>query len=55
MQNAQDIPTYTLLREQRENGVEVIYERYGKKLYSYAISSWHLDEDTSWEIVYETL
>ena len=55
MQYAQDTPTYELLRTKREAAVEVIYARYGKKLYSYAVSSWNLDEDTSWEIVYETL
>lgn len=55
MHKGQEIPTYTLLREQRESAVEVIYERYGTKLYSYAVSSWRLDEDTAWEIVYETL
>jgi RNA polymerase sigma factor (sigma-70 family) len=55
MQNAQVTPTYEILRNQRQDAVVVIYERYGKKLYSYAISSWHLDEDTAWEIVYETL
>ena len=33
----------------------MIYARYGRKLFSYACTSWHLDEDTSWELVYETL
>jgi RNA polymerase sigma factor (sigma-70 family) len=55
MQRAHDIPTYELLRNQRGKAVEVLYERYGSKLYSYAVSSWHLDEDTAWEMVYETL
>ncbi|MEM7035954.1 MAG: sigma-70 family RNA polymerase sigma factor [Bacteroidota bacterium] len=55
MQKGREIPTYTLLREQREKAVEVIYDRYGKKLFSYAVSSWNMDEDTSWELVYETL
>jgi RNA polymerase sigma factor (sigma-70 family) len=55
MQRAQDIPTYELLRKQRGKAVEVLYERYGKKLYSYAVTSWHLDEDTAWELIYETL
>lgn len=55
MQKPQETPTYEILRHKREAAVEVIYERYGKKLYSYAVSSWRLDEDTSWEIVYETL
>ena len=35
--------------------MRVIYERYGRKLYAYAVSSWNLDEDTSWDIVYDTL
>jgi RNA polymerase sigma factor (sigma-70 family) len=55
MQKPQETPTYEILRHKREAAVDVIYERYGKKLYSYAVSSWRLDEDTSWEIVYETL
>ncbi|HHG83998.1 MAG TPA: sigma-70 family RNA polymerase sigma factor [Bacteroidetes bacterium] len=55
MQYAQDTPTYELLRTKREAAVEVVYSRYGKKLYAYAVSSWNLDEDTSWEMVYDTL
>jgi RNA polymerase sigma factor (sigma-70 family) len=55
MQKAQDIPTYELLRRDRGKAVEVLYERYGKKLYSYAITSWHLDEDTAWDLIYDTL
>lgn len=55
MRKGQDIPTYTLLREQRSTAVQVIYERYGTKLYSYALTSWKLDEDTAWDMVYETL
>ena len=35
--------------------IEWIYNKYGKKLYGYAISKWHLDEDSSWETVYKTL
>lgn len=55
MQKSQDIPTYELLRSQRGNAVQVLYERYGQKLYAYALNSWHLDEDTAWEMVYDTL
>ncbi len=32
-----------------------VYERYGKKLYSYAICTWKLDEDNAWDIIYKTL
>jgi RNA polymerase sigma factor (sigma-70 family) len=55
MQRAQDTPTYELLRAQRGKAVQILYERYGRKLYSYALSSWHLDEDTVWDMIYETL
>lgn len=55
MQNSQQIPTYELLRRDRGEAVQVLYERYGKKLYAYAVNSWHLDEDTAWDMVYDTL
>lgn len=55
MQRGQEIPTYELLRKQREKAVEVLYERYGKKLYAYALNSWHLDEDIAWDLIYDTL
>lgn len=32
-----------------------IYEQYGKKLYSYAVCTWKLDEDPAWDLVYKTL
>ena len=35
--------------------VALLYERYGKKLYGYAITKWKLSEDDSWELVYKTL
>jgi RNA polymerase sigma-70 factor (ECF subfamily) len=47
--------TYTLLQQNREKGLQLLYERYGKRLYSYAITSWQLSEDEAWELVYETL
>lgn len=50
-----DRPTYQLIKEKRQNAVELLYQRYGKKLYSYGISHWKLDEDSSWELVYKTL
>lgn len=36
-------------------GVKLIYESYGKKLYSYGIKTWKLNEDECWEIVYKTI
>ena len=35
--------------------ITVVYDRYGKKLYSYAIKSWNLNEDTAWDLIYKTL
>ncbi len=53
--SGQEVPTYVLLRQERASAVEVIYERYGKSLFCYAVVSWRLDDDAAWEIVYETL
>lgn len=47
--------TYAVLQQNREKGLQALYERYGKRLYSYAIASWQLSEDEAWELVYETL
>lgn len=47
--------TYKLLQDKATNAVELLYNRYGSKLYSYGISKWNLDEDESWELVYQTL
>jgi RNA polymerase sigma factor (sigma-70 family) len=32
-----------------------IYNRYGKKLYSYAIKTWKINEDEAWNLIYKTL
>lgn len=32
-----------------------VYNRYGKKLYSYAICTWKLEEDDAWDLIYKTL
>jgi RNA polymerase sigma factor (sigma-70 family) len=32
-----------------------IYNRYGKKLYSYALKTWKVDEDAAWNLIYKTL
>lgn len=32
-----------------------IYNRYGKKLYSYAIRTWKVSEDEAWSLIYKTL
>lgn len=47
--------TYKLKELNRNEFITVIYNRYGKKLYSYGIRSWQLDEDAAWELIYKTL
>ena len=39
----------------KDSFVAVVYNRYGKKLYSYAIKTWNLNEDTAWELIYKTI
>lgn len=50
-----EAPTYDLIRERRSEAVELLYLRYGRKLYHYALQSWEMNEDDTWEIVYQTL
>lgn len=47
--------TYQLFTENRDKGLRQAYERYGKKLYGYAVGVWHCDEDTAWDLVYKSL
>jgi RNA polymerase sigma factor (sigma-70 family) len=47
--------TYNLKDLDRNGLITVIYNRYGKKLYSYAKHSWNLDEDVSWDLIYKTI
>lgn len=47
--------TYTLDELTVNEFTAELYNRYGKKLYSYAVYSWKLDEDTAWDLVYKTL
>ena len=51
--------TYEDIAEQLRQPVpqlmEWLYEQYAKKWYGLAVSKWHLDPDTAWEIIYQTL
>jgi RNA polymerase sigma factor (sigma-70 family) len=47
--------TYKLKELDRNGFITVIYNRYGKKLYSYAVHSWNLDEDAAWDLIYKTI
>ena len=43
------------IKNKDKDGIALLYSRYGKKLFGYAISKWKLSEDDSWELVYKTL
>jgi len=54
--NSQDYRT--ILQHIGENdpkGLELLYERYGKPFYNYAMERWKLTEDESWDVAYKTL
>lgn len=54
MNNASE-KTYQLKGLSRNELITIIYNRYGKKLYSYALRSWNMDEDAAWDLIYKTL
>lgn len=43
------------IQKKDKKAVSLLYNRYGKKLYGYAVSKWHVGEDEAWEIIYKTL
>jgi len=36
-------------------GLELLYERYGKPFFRYAVDRWKIGEEDTWELVYKTL
>lgn len=46
---------YKQVNLSKNDFIAAIYNRYGKKLYSYAIHTWNLDEDAAWDLIYKTL
>ncbi|MPR31788.1 RNA polymerase sigma factor [Salmonirosea aquatica] len=36
-------------------GIEALYRQYANQMRGYAISKWELDEDSAWDVVYQTL
>ena len=32
-----------------------VYNKYGRKLYGYAITKWNVNEDEAWELIYKTI
>ncbi|MEO5644617.1 MAG: sigma-70 family RNA polymerase sigma factor [Bacteroidia bacterium] len=47
--------TYKVVVRKDKQSIALLYERYGKKLYAYAVHSWKLSEDEAWNLIYKTL
>lgn len=43
------------IKKKDKNAVSALYNRYGKKLYGYAVFRWQVSEDEAWELIYKTL
>ncbi|MGB4770396.1 MAG: sigma-70 family RNA polymerase sigma factor [Chitinophagaceae bacterium] len=44
-----------LIAAKDKKALEVLYEKYGQKFYSYAINKWQMDTEVAWDVVYKTL
>ncbi|MBU0763259.1 MAG: sigma-70 family RNA polymerase sigma factor [Bacteroidetes bacterium] len=49
------IETYKIIGNNPREGARVLYERYGKKFFNYAVRTWHTGEDDAWDLIYDTL
>lgn len=47
--------TYNRLKENRDEGIKLLFELYAKKLQGYAINKWKTEPDTAWDIIYKTI
>lgn len=43
------------IRKKDKQAIALLYNRYGKKFYGYAVSRWNVSEDDAWELIYKTL
>ncbi len=53
--NTTEQHTYQLQHLSKKDFIAELYNRYGKKLYSYAITNWKVNEDDAWDLIYKTL
>ena len=47
--------TYLFEKSDKEGFIATVYSRYGKRLYSYAVTHWNLNEDVAWNLIYKTI
>ncbi len=43
------------LKQNDKEAIAILYQKYGQKLFGYAITQWKVNEDDAWELVYKTL
>lgn len=49
------IEIITIIKKKDKKAIDLLYRKYGQKLYGYAITKWNVSEDEAWELVYKTL
>lgn len=47
--------TYNVLKQNKEEGIKLLFELYSKKLLMYASTTWNIEEDAAWDLIYKTL
>jgi RNA polymerase sigma-70 factor (ECF subfamily) len=47
--------TISFFQEDLNKGLSALFEGYGQKLYGFAVTHFHLDEDESYDVLYKTL
>lgn len=43
------------IKKKDKTAATVLYNRFGRKLFGYAVTKWQVTEDEAWELVYATL
>lgn len=42
-------------KSDKDRFITLVYNRYGKKMYSYAVTHWNVSEDAAWDLIYKTI
>jgi RNA polymerase sigma factor (sigma-70 family) len=55
MNSSEHTATFVLPKLNRREMAGDLYRKYGRKLYAYAVHTWKMDEDETWDLIYKTL
>jgi RNA polymerase sigma factor (sigma-70 family) len=47
--------SYMILKQNREKGIQLLFEWYAKKLQTYAVYKWKTEADVAWDLIYKTI